>query len=84
MMMNGQQDYGAEEIIHGVNGQDASVRSILSRMVKAGELHSPARGRYRRTMLGAVREIDPSDFEGVIDESDASGLPNAAQDVNLT
>lgn len=77
--------YTTDEIVTAVEGQDASVRSVISRMVRAGDLTSPARGAYVRP--GAVVHLhdlgeDREEVSGETDESDV--LPNVTQDDRLT
>jgi len=43
--------YSADEIVAAVEGQEASVRSILSRLTRNGDLVSQGRGRYARPRL---------------------------------
>jgi hypothetical protein len=65
-------DCSAEEIIESVDGVPNSVRSVLSRMVKAGELRSPSRGRYQRTQRSDMFSQAYQDTEPVTASQDAS------------
>ncbi|MDQ3525139.1 MAG: hypothetical protein M3451_08820 [Chloroflexota bacterium] len=80
--------YAADEIVKAVEGQEPSVRSVLSRLARAGDLRSPSRGRYERTDLipdSFANEDQIEDVEEVSGETDESDvLPNVAQDDRLT
>jgi hypothetical protein len=54
--------YSAEEIVAAVTGNPNSVRSVLSRLARNGELVSPARGKYMR--------VPPLDFSGAAGDTD--------------
>jgi tRNA U34 5-carboxymethylaminomethyl modifying GTPase MnmE/TrmE len=56
--------YSAEEVVEAVEGNPASVRSILSRLARAGDLVSVGRGMYQKAdMLPELGADDAADHD---------------------
>jgi hypothetical protein len=69
-VMTEDRTYTAEEVVVAVDGNPASVRSILSRMARAGDLESMGRGTYARAGLFDDLFSGSDDDEDVVADHD--------------